>query len=334
VAQEPLVVELLLPGGEQAVEQFWSVQQHALATGFPEDPSACRSVFVGQLLHPRPGNEVLAWGAWLGGRPVGICAIGVASAGRPESAEVIHFVVHPDARRRGIARQLLSVAVRHLAGLGLRKVSAFTSGLREGTGPGDAFAGATGASCALRYRRLSLRVTGPGSATAPARRSPAGYQVLHWRDGVPPEHRAAFAVMSSHLAAAEAARSGSQQPESYGPEKIEALYVSLRAWGIRTYLTAARHTDTDQLVGYSVLGMTRSHQQHASQWDTIVLPSHRGHGLGAVLKSANLAWTRGHEVRLSTVSTWNAVDNAPMMSLNESLGFRSDAWGTLREWAV
>ncbi|NEC92250.1 GNAT family N-acetyltransferase [Streptomyces sp. SID12501] len=312
---------------------FHRLQQQAQRVDFPNAPSSCRKAFLGQMTHPRPGNSVLAWGARVGGRAVGVCAIGVPRADQRRTADVLHFVVHPDVRRRGVGGRLLATATRHLAGLGFQKLTVFTSGPADGAGPGDAFADATGAVRLLRYQRMSLLV-GPPRPTTDGEIS-VGYELLRWRGGVPPKHRAAFAEISSRLAAEETARSSAgQTPEKFDEDKVQALYAALEVWGYRTYLTAVRHRDTGLLVGYSALGMADSHKQHASQWDTIVLPSHRGRGLGAVLKRANLSWTIDHEPELTTVATWNAAGNAAMLHVNESCGFRVDQSGTLREWTL
>ncbi|MFD8420898.1 GNAT family N-acetyltransferase [Streptomyces sp. NPDC059466] len=333
MTKDSVSIEPLGLGEEHTLGEFHRVQREAQAVDLPDGPSSCRKAFLGQMIHPRPGTSVSAWGAWAEGLPVGLCAIGVPEAGRRRTADVVHFAVHPHARRVGIGSRLLATATRHLAGLGVQKISVFTSGPMHGAGPGEAFAEATGAACSLRYQRMSLRM----ASTEPIAYSDsgAGYELLHWRGGVPTGHREAFAEMSSRLAAEEAARSGGDQvPENFDEDKVQELYSVLHAWGYRTYLTAVRHRRTGLLVGYSALGMADSHQRHASQWDTIVLPGHRGHGLGAVLKRANLSWTAEHEPELATVATWNAVGNAAMLHVNESFGFRADQSGALWEWTL
>ncbi|MEV8457891.1 GNAT family N-acetyltransferase [Streptomyces sp. NPDC052095] len=328
MSKHPFSVGLLLLHGRNAIEDFYLPYRQALARERPSDPPACRTAFLGQMKHPRPGSSVLAWGARVNGRPIGLCAVGISDS--EDSADIVHFYVHPEARRTGVGTALFREAARHLTKNGLRKVSAFTTSSEAGSSSGDAFAEAIGFVCRLRYKRLSLQLR--EASSTPAEQTASGYQILNWRSGVPGEHRAAFAEMSSRLAEEEAARSDSSRPhEDFDGEKIDALYRSLRTWGYRTYLSTVRHVASNELVGYSSLGLADSHRRHASQWDTIVFPSHRGHALGTILKQANLSWARQYEPELATVTTWNAVGNNAMLHVNESFGFRGDACGAVWE---
>ncbi|MCY0935600.1 GNAT family N-acetyltransferase [Streptomyces sp. H34-S4] len=125
------------------------------------------------MLHPRPGTSVVGWGAWRGGRPVGSCAVGVPDADRHGAADFVHFVVHPDARRAGVGKRLLDAAAGHVAGLGVRKLTGFTSAPVDRAGPGDASAEATGAVCAQRYQGLLLPLD-PSGPSGPVTGKDAG----------------------------------------------------------------------------------------------------------------------------------------------------------------
>ena len=62
----------------------------------------------------------------------------------------------------------------------------------------------------------------------------------------------------------------------------------------------------------------------AYQQDTLVMREHRGHGLGLRMKAAGtLALMEGSPATTS-VRTWNADDNAPMLAVNHALGFVHD----------
>ena len=96
----------------------------------------------------------------------------------------------------------------------------------------------------------------------------------------------------------------------------------------RFYTTAARHDPTGRIVGFTCLVVDDGRDEHASQWETIVLPDHRGHRLGLLLKIANLRHLRGHEPAVTTIDTWNADSNGPMLRVNLALGFQ-----VVRQWA-
>ena len=64
---------------------------------------------------------------------------------------------------------------------------------------------------------------------------------------------------------------------------------------------------------------SRTAPTYAWQDDTLVMPDHRGHRLGAALKAVNYADLPG-DVRV--VHTWTAPSNAAMHHTNTALGFR------------
>ena len=58
------------------------------------------------------------------------------------------------------------------------------------------------------------------------------------------------------------------------------------------------------------------------QWDTIVLPEHRGRRLGMLVKAANLIQVHRAAPDATSILTWNAEENRYMLDVNEALGFR------------
>ena len=76
--------------------------------------------------------------------------------------------------------------------------------------------------------------------------------------------------------------------------------------------------------------MPASSPRLAYHQDTLVLREHRGHGLGLVLKLANVPVLRRAFPEVRTVRTWNAVENAHMLAVNDAMGYVTS--GFLREW--
>ncbi len=54
---------------------------------------------------------------------------------------------------------------------------------------------------------------------------------------------------------------------------------------------------------------------------TIVDPAHRGHRLGLAVKLANLDFLAERAPDVRTIRTSNAQENAPMIAVNDMLGF-------------
>ena len=61
--------------------------------------------------------------------------------------------------------------------------------------------------------------------------------------------------------------------------------------------------------------------------DTFVLREHRGHRLGLVTKLRNLRQVVARHPDRKAVHTWNAESNAPMIAVNEVMGFRPATYG-------
>jgi RimJ/RimL family protein N-acetyltransferase len=81
-----------------------------------------------------------------------------------------------------------------------------------------------------------------------------------------------------------------------------------------------------ELVAYTDIAVTVHESERAYQWGTLVRTDHRGHRLGLAVKAANLRLLQEAHPQLSTVVTFNADVNAPMVAVNDRLGFRPVQW--------
>ena len=91
----------------------------------------------------------------------------------------------------------------------------------------------------------------------------------------------------------------------------------------RTRLTVLAYSPGGEAVAYSnvVTGAPDSDDTGIDQWATIVRPDHRGHRLGLAVKCALTRAIQEHFPEAAYVRTQNAETNAPMVAINEAMGF-------------
>ena len=112
------------------------------------------------------------------------------------------------------------------------------------------------------------------------------------------------------------------EDEVFSAERIGAYERAQEARGARLYRVLARHRETGELAGHTVVAVDPEVTTHAEQHDTSVVAGHRGHRLGLLLKADMNLWLREAEPQLERIDTWNAESNAHMIGVNESLGYR------------
>jgi len=88
------------------------------------------------------------------------------------------------------------------------------------------------------------------------------------------------------------------------------------------YRVLARHRETGELAGHTVVVIDHERPSLGDQQDTAVAREHRGHRLGLLLKAEMMQWLRHEQPQLATIDTGNAESNDHMIAVNEQLGYR------------
>ncbi|MGW6686268.1 GNAT family N-acetyltransferase [Streptomyces sp. NPDC054961] len=273
-----------------------------------------------QLTQPALGSRRLMWLATgTDGVPIGVAALRVfTSAGQEHLAE-LELHVDPAHRRLGTGSLLLSAVVAACRAENRRSLIATAAA----DGPGEAFSGRRGFRRALALSHLVLRLdeTDGADLLRIADAKHPGYRLTGWTGTVPDGLAAAFA------AAKNAMNDMPVGDLDYGTVAWDADRVRAMAAVVAdrgdTLLTVAAVHDSGSMAGYTEILIPRGAPPRVQQYDTAIVPEHRGHGLGLWVKATMANRLRTEYPAVVEIETDNADDNVHMLAVNHRLGFRS-----------
>ncbi len=117
--------------------------------------------------------------------------------------------------------------------------------------------------------------------------------------------------------------------EDWDADRVRAKTARALATGAHLAWAAAFAPD-GTMVALTEVETNPAEPAVAQQDTTLVLREHRGHRLGLRVKAANALQVLARLPEVTAVTTWNAVDNHPMMATNEALGYVTT--GRVRQW--
>jgi RimJ/RimL family protein N-acetyltransferase/GNAT superfamily N-acetyltransferase len=152
-----------------------------------------------------------------------------------------------------------------------------------------------------------------------------GYALRSFSGPVPDALAEGWAALSATLMAEAPMGDIQREAELVDVDRLRAEESMLEKQG-RVRLGTAAQAPDGTLVAYTDLVLTTHESERAYQWGTLVRPGHRGHRLGLAVKVANLRLLQETQPQISTVVTFNADVNEPMVAVNDRLGFRPVQW--------
>ena len=258
------------------------------------------------------------------GAPVGTAHLGFAERDNQHLGD-LEVAVLPTHRRRGFGRRLYEEGLARMADQGRTTVVGEAHApVGDDDAPSLAFARAMGCQEVHLEDHLVLPLPMPPEDHEGLRAAIGAaaddYELVTWGDRCPDEHVAAFCAMNSQMSTDVPLGDVDYHPVEYdehrlrtGEERVTHSYHQVVA--------AARRRSDGVFGGYSVVYLPHD-EDFAIQDDTLVMPEHRGHRLGLLLKLGTLdVLQREHPAR-APLHTWTAPDNHAMHRTNLAFGYR------------
>lgn len=292
----------------------------------PADPARVLGCVAVNL--PRQDNTHTGY-AQLDVRPTRRCR-GIGSA--------LHDLMLTTARAHG--RSMLTTSTDHRTepGPGEGALAPTTgTGRVRAADPGVAFAVHRGWQLEQVERRSVLRVPLPPDELARHAAHAAGaaepdYRVVQWERHCPQEWVDQFAVLQSQMSTDVPLGGLDLREDVWDTARVRATEEQNEARGMTCRVSAAVHEPTGTLVAYTTLTSRPDTEEFLYQDDTLVIREHRGHRLGMLVKTANLALLSRVQPAARRIATWNAEENDHMLAINVALGFRPA--GGSGEWQL
>ncbi|GEL94108.1 GNAT family N-acetyltransferase [Cellulomonas composti] len=150
----------------------------------------------------------------------------------------------------------------------------------------------------------------------------AGYRTISWTGPTPALWQDAMALLRTRMSAGVPLAGLVYEEDQWDAARVRDHDDQLVARGMQIMVTAALHEESGELVAYSEFEIPSVTWDFVYQGDTFVLPPHRGHRLGMLVKAVNLQRLAADLPDVRRVSTWNAEENDHMLAINVALGFR------------
>lgn len=185
----------------------------------------------------------------------------------------------------------------------------------------QAFAEAVGFRLDLMdaMRVLPLPATIPPLTVAP------GYTIHSWRGVCPETWVRGYAEARRQLNEEAPGGDAELENEFWDVSRVRFEEEHWAEQG-RTPQVSIAVDDDGEVVGHTLLVFPGGGDDEVYQWDTLVLPTHRGHALGLALKVKTMLESADLLEGRRRITTCNAAGNAAMIHVNEVLGFQQIAW--------
>jgi GNAT superfamily N-acetyltransferase len=287
----------------------------------PNLPAWPLESFTGKWIH---GFDECPQQAWLAvddaDGPVGAYLLRLPEKENEARARCI-LIVAPAHRRRGIGTALL----KHCADEARRAGRSWLQSDVRDDSAGASFAAAVGGRGGIAEvsRVLDIDSALPGrlaNLRSAAQPHAAGYSILSWSGATPEVHM--DRVVRLHNAMSDAPRDEGVEPVVWDADRVRKADQKGIESGLHSHSIVARHEASGEFAALTEMILDRGSPEWGFQGVTVVLPDHRGHRLGLLVKTTMLELLTDKAPEVRRIFTDNAGSNEHMIAINEQLGFQ------------
>lgn len=302
------------------LEAWRDLINDVFACDLPEEPTWRFDHLREYLAVNMPDERRVMWFAESGSTLVGSASILLVGA----DTAVLTLFVRPAARRSRVGRELLAAAAWRANAERRRTLM-----VEVMVDSGVKFYEAYGFHRAMVEVRHLLNLSDVDwTRTEPlAKQLATGYLVEYLPGGPPEDMLEAYARAKLNLRELPGADLDTDQLVTAEASQLRASLATMRRRGLCLHVVVAIHERTGQIAGLTEVVVPRHRPERADQYDTLVVPTHRGYGLGLAVKARLLLALRDTEPQLRDVQTWQSLEMEQLARVNTVLGFTPD-----REW--
>ncbi|MEV6520839.1 GNAT family N-acetyltransferase [Longispora sp. NPDC051575] len=286
------------------------------ATDWPDDPApSYESTVRGLGATTTSGGTPSYLVARRAGQLLGVVRVGLLT-GDNDHIAMVHVQVRPDLRRAGTGTRLLRAALPTVRA-GARQT---VFGVAMEGGSGAAWAAGLGFRVTQRLVLMRLKLTTVDPEGWPVT-APDGYRMVTWLNHAPEELVDSYARARNAIHDAPRGESSALRDREWTPELVREAERDLVGRKVEQRVAVAVHEATGEVAGLTELEFYPHQPDFGTQQDTAVLAAHRGHGLGAHVKAANLRRLVAEHPGRQRIDTSTDYANTHMIEVNRRLGF-------------
>lgn len=294
------------------------------AEALPDDPPLTLDETIQGLKNYPTFIELIMWAAWQNNKDR-IAGYGLLSLSKEDNLHLGQFAINvlPAFRRQGLGSKFLSKIV-HAAQEDNRRL--LIANTRSKIPAGEAFMLKLGAEKGLEAHTNQLLISDLDldllkQWQEKARERAEGFETGIWDGAYPDDYLADIVALHDLL---------NQQPFgdlevedfTFSEETLRQTEKSLFSRGYERWTLYVRENESGKFAGYTEVIWNPNRPEIIDQGITGVFPDYRNKGLGRWLKAEMLDRIITERPGVKYVRTDNADSNAPMMKINNELGFK------------